>query len=149
MIYQIPLLLVISIFFNTAFAQKNQTKPNIILVFMDDLGYGDLGVTGALGYHTKVLDRMANNGIRFTNFLVPQAVCSASRSALLTGNYPNRMGISGAFMPSTGWRKCSRAKATAHRSSANGTLEANLNFFLPNKALTHIMEFPTPTICGQ
>ncbi|WP_409150223.1 sulfatase [Sphingobacterium sp. BS-2] len=102
MIYRIPLLLLLSILFNTAFAQKNLNKPNIILVFMDDLGYGDLGVTGALGYHTPVLDRMANNGIRFTNFLVPQAVCSASRSALLTGNYPNRMGISGAFMPSAG-----------------------------------------------
>ncbi|WP_433896218.1 sulfatase family protein [Sphingobacterium mizutaii] len=102
MIYRIPLLLLLSILFNTAFAQKNLNKPNIILVFMDDLGYGDLGVTGALGYHTPELDRMANNGIRFTNFLVPQAVCSASRSALLTGNYPNRMGISGAFMPSAG-----------------------------------------------
>ncbi|WP_312696329.1 sulfatase-like hydrolase/transferase, partial [Sphingobacterium mizutaii] len=67
MIYRIPLLLLLSILFNNAFAQKNLNKPNIILVFMDDLGYGDLGVTGALGYHTPVLDRMANNGIRFTN----------------------------------------------------------------------------------
>src|SRR5690606_29751629 len=85
-----------------SFAQQVGSQPNIVLVFMDDLGYGDLGVTGALGYQTPVLDRMANNGIRFTNFLVPQAVCSASRSALLTGNYPNRMGISGAFMPNAG-----------------------------------------------
>lgn len=84
------------------FGQKKRELPNIVLVFMDDLGYGDLGVTGALDYHTPVLNKMANSGIRFTNFLVPQAVCSASRSALLTGNYPNRMGISGAFMPNTG-----------------------------------------------
>lgn len=99
---KLSLFLIFSVLLNTAFAQKNTSKPNIILVFMDDLGYGDLGVTGALGYQTTTLDKMANTGIRFTNFLVPQAVCSASRSALLTGNYPNRMGISGAFMPKTG-----------------------------------------------
>lgn len=99
---KLSLFLIFSVLLNTAFAQKNESKPNIILVFMDDLGYGDLGVTGALGYQTATLDKMANTGIRFTNFLVPQAVCSASRSALLTGNYPNRMGISGAFMPKTG-----------------------------------------------
>lgn len=99
---KLSLFLIFSVLLNTAFAQKNESKPNIILVFMDDLGYGDLGVTGALGYQTATLDNMANTGIRFTNFLVPQAVCSASRSALLTGNYPNRMGISGAFMPKTG-----------------------------------------------
>ncbi|MCT1529383.1 sulfatase [Sphingobacterium daejeonense] len=89
-------------FSSISLGQGKEAQPNIILVFMDDLGYGDLGVTGALDYHTPVLDRMANNGIRFTNFLVPQAVCSASRAALLTGTYPNRMGISGAFMPNAG-----------------------------------------------
>ena len=87
------------------FAQQKGTRvdkkdlPNVILIFMDDMGYGDLGVTGALDYQTPILDRMANHGIRFTNFLVPQAVCSASRAALLTGNYPNRMGVHGAYMP--------------------------------------------------
>lgn len=85
---------------SSLFAQKAKPQlPNIIVIFMDDMGYGDLGVTGALDYETPVLDAMANKGIRFTNFLVPQAVCSASRSALLTGNYPNRMGIQGAYGP--------------------------------------------------
>ncbi len=87
------------------YAQQKGTRvdkkdlPNVILIFMDDMGYGDLGVTGALDYQTPILDQMANHGIRFTNFLVPQAVCSASRAALLTGNYPNRMGVHGAYMP--------------------------------------------------
>lgn len=77
---------------------KNQS-PNIVLIFMDDLGYGDLGVTGALQYETPNLDKLANEGIRLTNFLSAQAVCSASRAALLTGCYPNRIGFSGALMP--------------------------------------------------
>lgn len=84
-------------------ASKNMTPtsktPNIVLIFMDDLGYGDLGCTGAVGYQTPNIDKMANEGIRFTNFLAAQAVCSASRAALMTGCYPNRIGISGALMP--------------------------------------------------
>lgn len=66
---------------------------------MDDLGYGDLGVTGAHDYETPNIDKLAHEGMRFTNFLTAQAVCSASRSALLTGCYPNRIGFSGALMP--------------------------------------------------
>ncbi|MES2796756.1 MAG: sulfatase [Bacteroidota bacterium] len=77
---------------------KNQS-PNIVLIFMDDLGYGDLGVTGALQYETPNINRLAAEGMRFTNFLTAQAVCSASRAALMTGCYPNRIGFSGALMP--------------------------------------------------
>lgn len=73
--------------------------PNVVLIFMDDMGYGDLSCNGALGYTTPHLDRMAMEGTRFTNFLTTQAVCSASRAALLTGCYPNRLSISGALMP--------------------------------------------------
>ena len=84
----------------TAFLPKSKEKtPNIVIIFMDDLGYGDLSVNGALDYRTPNLDRMATEGIRFTNFLAAQAVCSASRSALLTGCYPNRIGFSGALFP--------------------------------------------------
>lgn len=74
-------------------------SPNIVLIFMDDLGYGDIGVNGALQFETPNIDRLAHEGMRFTNFLTAQAVCSASRSALLTGCYPNRIGFSGALMP--------------------------------------------------
>jgi arylsulfatase A-like enzyme len=73
--------------------------PNIILIFMDDLGYGDLSCYGATQYKTPNLDRIAAQGIRFTHFLAAQPVCSASRAGLLTGCYPNRVGISGALMP--------------------------------------------------
>ena len=76
-----------------------QRPPNVILIFMDDLGYGDLSCYGALNIHTPNLDRLAADGIRFTNFMSAQAVCSASRAALMTGSYPNRVGISGALFP--------------------------------------------------
>ena len=72
-------------------------SPNIILIYADDLGYGDLGSYGATGYRTPNLDRMAGEGIRLTSFYVATAVCSASRAALLTGSYPNRIGIRGAL----------------------------------------------------
>jgi arylsulfatase len=77
------------------------TNPNVVLFFIDDLGYGDLSSTGALDYTTPNLDRVAAEGTRFTNFLAAQAVCSASRAALLTGCYPNRLGISGALGPNS------------------------------------------------
>ena len=81
------------------FPAKNTDNPNIILIYMDDLGYGDLSCNGALGYTTPAIDKLAAKGMRFTNFLSAQAVCSASRAALLTGCYPNRMGVSGAYFP--------------------------------------------------
>jgi len=73
--------------------------PNIVLFFVDDLGYGDLSCFGATQYKTPYIDKMAAEGLRFTNFYVGQAVCSASRAALMTGCYPNRVGISGALNP--------------------------------------------------
>lgn len=85
--------------------QKNPQDPvlpNIILIYMDDMGYGDLSCYGALNIQTPVLDQMAAEGIRFTNFLTSQAVCSASRASLLTGCYANRVGISGALWPKAG-----------------------------------------------
>jgi arylsulfatase A-like enzyme len=75
--------------------------PNIVLVFADDLGYSDIGCFGARGYQTPNIDRLASEGVRFTDFYVAQAVCSASRTALLTGCYPNRLGILGALGPSS------------------------------------------------
>jgi arylsulfatase len=73
--------------------------PNIVIIFCDDMGYADVGCFGAKGYTTPHLDRMAAQGVRFTNFHVAQAVCSASRAGLLTGCYPNRIGIHGALVP--------------------------------------------------
>lgn len=72
-------------------------KPNIVLIFADDMGYGDLGVYGATEWKTPNLDQLAADGVRFTQFYVPHAVCSASRAALLTGTYANRLEIFGAL----------------------------------------------------
>ncbi|MCA8949993.1 MAG: sulfatase [Planctomycetes bacterium] len=72
--------------------------PNIVLIFIDDLGYADIAPFGSK-VATPNLDRLAREGRRFTDFLVPSAVCSASRAALLTGCYNRRVGISGALGP--------------------------------------------------
>ncbi len=75
--------------------------PNIVLILADDMGYGDLNCYGATRYITPNLDNLGANGVRFTNFYVSQAVCSASRAALLTGCYSNRVGIGGALFPTS------------------------------------------------
>src|ERR1051325_4325867 len=72
---------------------------NIVIIFIDDQGYGDIGPFGAKGYTTPNLDRLAAQGCKFPNCHVPQPVCSASRAGLLTGCYPNRIGIHGALGP--------------------------------------------------
>ena len=77
----------------------DRRPPNVVIVFADDLGWGDVGVHGAEGYGTPNLDRMADEGVLLSDFYVAQPVCSASRAALLTGCYPNRIGISGALGP--------------------------------------------------
>lgn len=81
------------------YAQDDETGPNVIIIFVDDMGYGDLGSYGATQYKTPNLDRLAEEGMRFTHFYAAQAVCSASRAGLLTGCYPNRVGITGALSP--------------------------------------------------
>jgi arylsulfatase len=74
-------------------------RPSVVLIYCDDLGYADIGPFGAKAIRTPNLDRLAREGRSFTNFHVAQAVCSASRAALLTGCYPNRIGIHGALGP--------------------------------------------------
>ena len=79
--------------------ETKTTLPNIVLIFIDDMGYGDIGCFGATQYNTPNIDRLASSGMRFTNFYVAQAVSSASRAGLMTGCYSNRVGISGALGP--------------------------------------------------
>src|SRR5580698_254583 len=76
---------------------KPAAPPNFVIINCDDLGYSDIGSFGAQGFETPNLDRLAREGRRFTTFYSAQAVCSASRAALLTGCYPNRIGILGAL----------------------------------------------------
>ncbi|MDP6058262.1 MAG: sulfatase-like hydrolase/transferase, partial [Pirellulaceae bacterium] len=68
-------------------------RPNVIVIFIDDMGYGDVGFNGATGPKTPNLDRMASEGMRFNDFYVGCAVCSGSRTALLTGAHYQRLSM--------------------------------------------------------
>lgn len=74
-------------------------KTNVILINCDDMGYGDLGCYGSPVNHTPFLDRMAEEGMRFTSCYSPSPVCSPSRAALMTGCYPPRVGINRVLFP--------------------------------------------------
>lgn len=76
---------------------SDAVRPNIVLIFADDQGYGDVGCFGASDLKTPNMDRLAREGTRFTNFYVAQPVCTASRAALLSGCYSNRVGMAGAL----------------------------------------------------
>lgn len=98
----------IAIVFFFCLACKNQAEletikqpPNVILIFTDDQGYRDVGVFGADDIPTPNLDKLASEGIKLSSFYSAQAVCSASRAGILTGCYPNRIGIHNAFMPNS------------------------------------------------
>jgi len=76
-----------------------ERPPNVILIFTDDQGYNDVGVFGAADIATPHLDQMAKEGTMLTSYYAAQAVCSASRAGILTGCYPNRIGIHNALGP--------------------------------------------------
>jgi len=80
-------------------AGAESKSPNIVIIFMDDMAYADIGPFGSKSYPTPNLDRMAREGRKFSDFYVTQAVCSASRAGLLTGCYNVRVGIFGALGP--------------------------------------------------
>ena len=88
------ILLLIALVIHSAISAQNG-KPNIIIINVDDLGYGDIGVQGATKVKTPAIDRLAAEGRRFTDFHSASAVCSPSRYALLTGRYPARKGLWG------------------------------------------------------
>jgi len=85
----------------TAPAAATANAPNFVFIFTDDLGYGDLACFGATDIATPNLDKMANGGIKFTEFYSASPVCSPSRAGLLTGRLPQRMGINGVFFPTS------------------------------------------------
>jgi arylsulfatase A-like enzyme len=93
-----PCLLVLFSIFVSSIASAVES-PNVVIIFIDDMGYADIGPFGAKAYPTPNLDRMAREGRRFTDFHVSSAVCSASRAALMTGCYHERVGFSGALSP--------------------------------------------------
>ncbi len=77
----------------------SKKKPNFIVIFADDQGYQDMGCFGSPLIKTPNLDRMAEEGMRFTDFYSAASVCSPSRAALLTGCYPPRVGVTGVLFP--------------------------------------------------
>ena len=103
MMYRLIFLLLVSQLAITN--QKNQTKnqkavpPNVIILFCDDMGYGDMGNTGHPTIRTPHLDRLAMDGVRLSNFYSASPACTASRYALLTGRYPIRSGFSWVLYP--------------------------------------------------
>jgi arylsulfatase A len=80
-------------------AAANSKGPNFVIIFLDDSGYADFRPFGKPNYPTPNVQQLASQGCSFTNFHVPQAICSASRSALLSGCYPGRTGVVGAHSP--------------------------------------------------
>src|SRR5262245_19438253 len=79
--------------FLTASGSAAAEQPNIVILFADDLGYGDLGCYGHPTIRTPNLDRMSAEGMKFTNFYSAAEVCTPSRAALLTGRLPPRTGM--------------------------------------------------------
>ena len=93
-IYLILLLVIFS-------CEKNNNKPNIVFILADDLGYGDLSSYGSETIETTNIDKLAEDGVKLTSYYAAQPVCSASRAAILTGAYANRIGIYNAFGPTS------------------------------------------------
>ena len=89
------LILSIAILLSTVIGTIQAAQPNFIIIYADDLGYGDLGCYGAEGYETPKLDRMAREGMRFTDFSTSSSVCTPSRAGLLTGRFAKRWGHDG------------------------------------------------------
>lgn len=99
-LFAVALLTLVSAAVFSVHARADELPPpNVVVIFMDDMGYADINPFGNNQYKTPHLDRMAAEGRKFTDFVVSSAVCSASRAALLTGCYHRRVSISGALGP--------------------------------------------------
>ena len=86
---------VISLLVLQGFAQKKSNRPNIILIMADDLGYGDISCYGSDFIQTPVLDKMAAEGLKFTDYHSNGSVCTPTRAAIMTGNYQQKSGLEG------------------------------------------------------
>ncbi len=97
----LPILLSLSLLFLQA-CRPNPVKPNVVIIFLDDSGWADFEPFGEGVLETPNVAQLASEGCAFQNFYVPQAICSASRSALMSGCYPGRTKVFGAHGPN-GW----------------------------------------------
>lgn len=100
--------------------ETEQGPPNVLLVFADDLGYGDLSCYGHPTIHTPRLDRMAQEGIKMTSFYSAASVCTPSRAGLLTGRYPLRVGMPGNLGPDSPGGLSKEERTLAEALKGNG-----------------------------
>ena len=98
MLKRIISLIILLVIFS---CEKHNNRPNIVFILADDLGYGDLSSYGSKTIETINIDKLAEDGVKLTSYYAAQPVCSASRAAILTGAYPNRIGIYNAFGPTS------------------------------------------------
>ena len=98
MLKRIIYLIILSLIFS---CDRNNNSPNIVFILTDDLGYGDLSSYGSKTIESINIDKIAREGVKLTSYYAAQPVCSASRAAILTGIYPNRIGIHNAFGPNS------------------------------------------------
>jgi arylsulfatase A-like enzyme len=132
-------------------AAQTTRPPNIVFIYADDLGYGDLGSFGAQAIKTPHLDRMAAEGLRLTSFYSVSPVCTPSRAALLTGRYTARMGIQQmhlsnvlTFQDKTGLPTDETTIATALKARGYATAcigKWHLGHLAPHRPLDHGFDF--------
>src|SRR5262249_45863354 len=79
--------------------ESQSARPDVVLIVLDDLGYGDLGCYGCTDIQTPNIDRLARQGVRFTDFYANGPVCTPTRAALMTGRYQQRVGLEWAISP--------------------------------------------------
>ncbi|GAA4814859.1 sulfatase [Litoribaculum gwangyangense] len=108
---------------------KNEKKPNVLFILVDDLGYHDLGVTGSTFYETPNIDKLANEGVVFTNGYAASRVCSPSRASIMTGKFTGRHGI-------TDWIGALSGEEWRSKSNYNKLLPANYVHALPHEDIT-------------
>ena len=137
--------------------------PNIIFIYADDMGYGDLGVYGAKAFKTPHLDRMAAEGLRLTSFYSVSPVCTPSRAALMTGRYAARMGaqqmrLANVLFPTdktglpqeeTTVARALKARGTRRPASASGTSATSRRTARSITASIIISASPTAMTCGR
>jgi hypothetical protein len=102
------------------FAQQRQRKPNVVLILADDLGYGDLSAWGGRDLRTPNIDALAASGVRFDRFYANSPVCSPTRAALLTGCYPDTVGVPGVIRtaPASSWGYLAATRSCCRRDCA-------------------------------
>jgi arylsulfatase A-like enzyme len=96
----LQIMFVAGFLLSNAQSRMDSKRPNIICILVDDLGYGDLSVMGATDMQTPNIDKLANEGLTFTHFYANSTVCSPSRASLLSGRYPDLVGVPGVIRQS-------------------------------------------------